>query len=289
MPYEHSISDYVKKLIPDEADILFIFEEDFDGDGINEIIIGYTTWESGASTVLWVHPNKPQHLCILSTDYETKALYGTEDDIIGVVDGAHAMDTNGDGKPELILALTAGNGHFVSLYIFHWKEDTPTLAWRTDEDFAHGTSYIGDFDYDGVYEAAIEGLTYIGDEQIIAACEAGPHVRMGIKVKWDGTKYAVSPHQVRLPDDLVYNAAVTFLVAVWNEDYDAAYRAAAVPTFLGIDGLDNISPEAFTKILQEKVRPRLAHNLKKGLLIPNRASNDYAFFKGFLMILRSMS
>jgi hypothetical protein len=278
-------SEYVRELLPDWAEVNFIFREDFDGDGREELLLGYSFTEPEQHSglhfeVLWLAscPHGFVRRLILSTVPGADSMYGEADDIYGVFDAAYAADTNGDGRPELILGLTAGNGHFVTPYVFHWMRGLPMLVWRTAEAYGHGALDVVDEGGEGIFEISIESSRFADETEIVSVPEAGPHLRERSVCRWNGHTYVCDTHPAsRLHSG--YQAAVSFLWSLWKGDYEIAYRLTLLPTFLGLDGLDDSSLDAFRRQVDEQLRPALVRNLDRGGLLPE-PSHSFCWFEG---------
>lgn len=273
----NGLSGYAGKLIPAGAVVDFIFFEDFDGDGAREAFIGFTEFSPfpPESSILYIKPSEE--------GYTHKWLFPDDspagDGCPGIFENASAGDTDGDGKPELVVSFASGNGHYLSLYIFDCDGAFPSLVWRSGEAYYHGNAETADFDGDSVCEVVIEKGTDMGQE-ILAFPESGYHVREGAMVKWDGvSSYTVSPFQVRMPYQS-YNTAVDFLLSLWRKDYRACFKMAALPVFLGLDGLDDCSLAAFRKFVSKKIRPVLVKNLSRGKLVPAEPCDACCLFYG---------
>jgi hypothetical protein len=268
-------SEYAEKLIPDGAVMDFIFYEDFDGDGVREAFIGFTEFSPfpPESSILYIKPSEKgySHKWLLPGSRNHEGCPG-------IYDNAAAVDTDGDGKPELVVSVAAGNGHYLSLCIFDCEGGLPALAWQSGEAYYHGNAEVADFDGDGRYEVAVEKGTDTGKE-ILALNEACYHVREGLMFKWNGSAYTVAPAGVKMPYQS-YNAAVAFLLGLWRKDYRSCYKMAALPYFLGLEGLDDSSLAAFRKYASKKLRPVLMKNLSKGKLIPAEPFDTCCLFIG---------
>jgi len=229
------MSQYVQKLIPEDAIVNFIFKEDFDGDGTSEAVIGYSILEAWDFSVLYVNRYNDgyKHKLVLTTGGENPdSIYDVADGMYGLLDVACVADTNGDGKPELVLALTAGNGHFITPLIFHWEGKVPSLAWRTGEGFYQGLQRVNDVDGDGIYEIIVEHSIY-NEYGIIQGSEANPHIRTSNYYKWNGETYLPNQYTLSKPEYDAYNTAANFLISLWNDNYEYAYKHITAPSFLG--------------------------------------------------------
>lgn len=272
----NGLSAYAGQLIPGGAVVDFIFLEDFDGDGAREAFIGFTEFTPfpPESSILYIKP--------LEEGYAHKWLFPDGNPVCdgcpGIFENASAGDTDGDGRPELVVSFSSGNGHFLSLYVFDCDGDLPSLVWHSDETYYHGNAETADFDGDSLCEIAVERGTDTGQE-ILAFPEAGYHVREGIMLKWDGVSYAGHPFQVRMPYQS-YNTAVNFLLGLWRKDYRACFKMAALPVFLGLDGLDDCSLAAFRRFVTKRIRPVLVRNLSRGKLVPAEPCDACCLFCG---------
>lgn len=269
-------SEYAWKLIPEGAVLNFVFHEDFDGDGVREAFAGFTEFSPfpPETTILYIKP--------VEEGYIHKFLYLPDntnyEGCPGIYDNAAAADTDGDGRPELVVSFAAGNGHYLTLCIFDCAEGLPELAWQSEDAWYHGSAEVADLDGDGLYEIAVEKGTDTGQE-ILALSEACYHVREGLELRWSGSAYKGTPGQVRTPYQS-YNTAVNFLLSLWRKDYKTCYKMAALPAFLGIDGLDDSSPAAFRKYVSKRIRPVLMRNLSKGKLVPGEPCDTCCLFTG---------
>lgn len=269
-------SEYAGKLIPDGAVMNFIFYEDFDGDGVREAFIGFTEFSPfpPESSILYIKPSEDGYSHKWLLPHDNMNYEGCP----GIYDNAAAVDTDGDGKPELVVSLAEGNGHYLTLCIYDCAEGLPVLAWQSDDAYYHGNAEVADFDGDGRYEVIVEKGTNTGQE-ILALSEACYHVREGLVFKWDGSSCTGESVQVRMPYQS-YNEAVTFLLNLWRKDYRSCYKMAALPFFLGIDGLDDSSLAAFRKYVSKRIRPLLMKNLSKGKLVPSEPCDTCCLFSG---------
>lgn len=269
-------SEYAAKLIPEGAILNFIFYEDFDGDGIKEAFAGFTEFSPfpPESLILYIKPVEEGYTHKWLLPYDSRSYEGCP----GIYDNASAADTDGDGRPELVVSLAAGNGHYLTLCIFDCVEGLPVLVWQSKDAWYHGNAEVADFDGDGRYEIAVEKGTNTGQE-ILALDEACYHVREGMEFKWDGSMYTGFPGQVRMPYQS-YNTAVGFLLSLWRKDYRSCYKMTALPVFLGFDGLDDSSLAAFRKYASKRIRPVLMRNLTKGKLVPGEPCDTCCLFTG---------
>ena len=273
---EQSMSEYAAALIPDGAIVNFVFYEDFDADGFKEAIVGFTRFTPFPpdSAVLLINktPTGMKHSWLSASDRSSAS--GCN----GIYDNAVAADTDGDGRPELVLSQAVGHEHDIGVLLFDWTDKGAQLAWCSEKNFYHGSMDVYDIDGDGTAEIVIESGTDAGDE-IIAMKDACYHVRKGSVYKWNGQDYAESVHQVRMPYES-YNTAVEFIRAVWLKDYRKAYGMVVLPGFLGLAGLDDSSLAAFRDHITRRVRPVLLRNLSKGKFIPSEPYDTCCQFSG---------
>jgi hypothetical protein len=272
---DRSFSEYAGKHIPKGAVIDYIFYEDFDGDGEKEAVIGYTQFSP--------FPPESSIIFIKRADNGYSHLVLTEDRHIefsdfGIFDQASAADTDGDGLPELIISLAAGNGHYITLFVFDWYEGIPRLALRTEEGFYHGSLEVCDTDGDRVFELVVESGSMKGNE-ILELDESCFHVRESCFYKWDGLSYIKWPHHVRMPYQS-YNMAVEFLMVLWKQEYRRAHEMAYLPAFMGLDGLDDCNLNAYKRYIEKNIRPVLLRNLLKKKLVPSEPYDAYCMFNG---------
>lgn len=269
-------SEYAGKLVPVGAILNFIFFEDFDGDGAKEAFIGFTEFAPfpPESSVLYIKPAEEgyAHKWLLPSGGIVR------ERLPGIYANAAAADTDGDGRPELVVSFAEGNGHYLTLCIFDCEGDLPVLAWQSEDVWYHGNAEVADFDGDGLYEVAVERGACTGQE-ILALSETCYRVREGLLLKWDGSSYAREPFQVRMPYQS-YNTAVSFLMSLWLKDYKSCWKMAALPIFLGLDGLDDCSLPAFIRFASRRLRPALVKNLAKGKLVPAEPSETCCSFTG---------
>jgi len=274
-----NIAQYIHGLLPPSAEITFLYQEDFDGDKQNEIVLGYTNWESfpPVFSVYLINFNGEEltHSCILTNTCNPKSLYDESAGIEGIIDCAFVADTNGDGKSELIIALATGNGHFLTPYIFHWVNKTPALVWKEEKTFYHGSLDVKDVDLDGIFETVIEESIWYGKD-IFSLAEASPHMRLCSIYKWDGRAYEQKPFLPQDPIRIGHNISLQFLVSIAKGEYTSAYKLIQLPYFLGLDALDDSSLDAFQRHVNKNILPLLNRNLQQGLLTPV----DFGFFEG---------
>lgn len=269
------MTGYLKRLIPSKAIIDFVFKEDFDGDGLPEAVVGYTELVPfpPETTIVWLKTEGTElkHVVLLP-EGERNETHG------GIFDNAAAVDTDNDGLPELVLSLSSGNGHHITVNIFDWPKSEPVLIWKSGEPCYHGSMYVADTDNDGTYEIITDSGTMEGRE-ILAYEEAGYHMRKSCRYKWDGSSYTGSSHEVRAPY-LSYNKAVLFLQYLWQQEYKKAYEMVIMPGFVGISGLDDSSLNEFKKFVNKHIRPVLRRNLSKGRLVPSEPYENFCLFSG---------
>lgn len=271
------MTGYLKKLIPSKAIIDFVLKEDFDGDGSEEAVVGYTElipFPPETSVVYlknaWV---EFKHVMLLPDPNLTGVHTGS------IFDNVAAADTDCDGLPELVLSLAAGNGHYITVSVFDWINGEPVSVWKSNEPFYHGSMEVLDVDNDGMFEIVIESGTMDGKE-ILSLEEAGYHMRKSCCNKWDGNSFKDSVFEVRMPY-LSYNCAVKFLLYLWQQDYKKAYEMVLMPGFMGLHGLDDSSFGAFRKYINKHIRPSFCRNLSKGRLVPSEPYDSFCLFSGF--------
>jgi hypothetical protein len=271
---ERCMSEYTAAQLPTGAVIDFVFHEDFNSDGQKEAAVGFTQFIPfpPESAVLLVNrtPEGFNHNW-LSAAGESAASQG-------MFDNAVVADTNGDGRPELILSLADGEEHCICVYVFGWSGNGLYPVWHSPINFYHGSMEVDDIDNDGIAEIVIECGTYSGSE-IIAMKDTCYHVREGCVFKWDGNEYAKYAGQVHMPYES-YNTAVEFLAAIWSRDYRKAFDKVVMPGFIGLKGLDDSSLTAFKNFINKKVRPLLMQNLLNGKLVPSEPYNTCCQFVG---------
>ena len=270
------MTGYLKKLIPPKAIIDFVFKEDFDGDGLEEAVVGYTELIPfpPETSVVWLKSEGEElkHVMLLPEP-------DGKDAHAGVFDDAAAVDTDNDGLPELVLSLSEGNGHYISANVYDWINGEPVSVWKSEEPCYHGSMDVVDIDNDGVFEIITDSGTMEGKE-ILAFEAAGYHMRKSCCYKWDGNSYKESVYEVRMPY-LSYNRAVLFLQYLWQKDYKKAYEMVLMPGFMGLDGLDDSSLNEFKKYVNKHIRPTLRRNLSKGRLAPSEPYDSFCLFGGF--------
>lgn len=270
-----SMAAYIKKLIPSKAIIDFVYKEDFDGDGMEEALVGYTELIPfpPETSVIWVKAEGEDLSHVkLMPDIGRGAEQG------GVFDNAAVADTDGDGLPELVLSLSAGSGHYISVVVCDWAEGTPVSYLIGKEPLYHGSMEVADIDNDGIHEVITDRGTMEGSE-ILSFDEAGYHMRKSCCYKWDGLSYKASACEVRMPY-LSFNKAVLFIQYLWQQEYKKAYDMVIMPGFVGLSGLDDSSINEFKKYVNRMVRPVLRKNLSKSRLVPSEPYENYCLFSG---------
>ena len=271
-----SVSDYAAAHIPEGSVVDFVFYEDFNSDNINEAVIGITHFAPfpPESAVMLVQSDgkKLRHswlsIADIRTAHECPALF----------DNAVAADTDGDGKPELVLSLFYGQEHDIAVSVFDWIDGELRQAWRSSGSYCYGSMETEDVDGDGISEIIIESGTHAGNE-IIETNDTCYHVREACCFKWDGSRYVRRPYRVRMPYES-YNLAVDFLKAVWLKDYSKAFNMVVLPGFLGLAGLDDSSLAAFKRYVSRRLRPALQKNIIKGKLAPLEPYDTCCQFSG---------
>lgn len=256
------MSEYAAAQLPNGAVIDFVFLEDFDADGMKEAVVGFTRFTPFPpdSAVLFIRKTEDGMVHGWLSANESSTVYE------GIFDNAVAADVNGDGRPELVLSLAYGQDHCICTYIFGWEENSLQPLWHSACSFYHGYMEVDDIDGDGIAEIVIESGTPAGSE-IIAMKDTCYHVREGCMFKWDGHDYIKYSSRVRMPYES-YNAAVDLLMAIWSKNYRKAYEKVVMPGFIGLDGLDDSSLNAFKNYINKKIRPAMVQNLSKGKLMP---------------------
>lgn len=270
------LSEFVKSILPSNATVNFILEADFNGDGRQEVVLGYRVYESSSyQVILYLYNNrgKQEYSMLLSTE-EGTPYWG-----LGVYDGAFAADTTGNKKPDLVLALTVGAGHFVTILVFQWINNSPSLLWQSTQSYYHGSVSVAEEDNKGTYGILSEWSEY-SDDDIIVQCEAFIHIRMSMLYKFNGTTFVPSPRPVSR-DRQVYNVADRFITSLAKKDYEAAYKMILLPFFFKLGGLDDSSPATFKRYVNKEVIPALERNIKDGdRIYPGEPSATYISFKG---------
>lgn len=274
---ELSLSEYVAAQISEGAVIDFVFYDDFDSDGSKEAVVGITRFTPFPpdSAVLLVQKKsgKMEHKWLSTIEKPmTQELYG-------IYDNAVAADTDGDGRPEIVISQVIGHEHDISVFLFDWTDEGVQLAWHSKTGFYHGSMEVNDIDGDGIAELVIESGTLAGSE-IIEMQGACYHVRKAGVYKWNGQDYAESSTQVRMPYES-YNTAVNFIRSLWLKQYETAYDMVVMPGFLGLAGLDDCSLSAFKTYASRKIRPVLLRNLSKGKLCPSEPYDTCCQFAGY--------
>lgn len=270
------IYGYLKKIIPSSAIIDFVFYEDFNGDGIREAVVGFTEFIPfpPESFVIYLKNSGSElkHIEMLST------LLKEGSHNCGIFDNIAIADLDNDDIPEIVLSLAAGNGHHITLFVFDCLNDEPRLVWQSEESFLHGSMEVLERDNEGVVRIIANSGTYEGNE-LIGMDEASYHVRKSCCYTWNGSTFAGSEHQVRMPYKS-YNAAVAFIMYLLKHEYKKAYEMVLMPGFMGLKGLDDCSLEAFRKYVCKQIIPVLQRNLAKKKLIPSEPYDDFCLFCG---------
>lgn len=268
------LSEYTTAQLPAGSVIQFVYYEDFDNDGQKEAVIGITRFSPFPpdSAVILVKEKEGSfdHSWIHFSDHACAAC--------GIIDNAAAADTDGDGVPELVVSRVLSHEQEIDISVLDWPETDSLKIWHSGRTFFHGSMELNDIDADGISEILVESGTQTAEE-IIALKESFYHVREGFAYKWDGEGYTPKANQVRMPY-VSYNTAVSFLKAIWQQDYDSAYDMVVLPGFLGLSGLDDSSPEAFRSYIGKNVLPHLMRNLSKGRLIPAEPFDTCCKFMG---------
>ncbi|MTI83118.1 MAG: VCBS repeat-containing protein [Firmicutes bacterium] len=255
-----NILGYIKDIIPEGAQIQFVFHEDFNGDGKDEAVIVYSnSVKSHTYTyVLYAEMlnNSFKHHWLISETTQ-------KDYHIHTIIDAYAVDLTGDKRPELVLVF--GKARTTFLCIFHWDQGLPKFSYVTEE-FYHGLVDVIDEDNDGVYEIILVEETLGEEQEIISSGGYLPHVCVGHIFKWDGQTYSRNPYQIKTKDTASFNTAVKFLLSLWKEDYENAYKLVYLPTFLGLENLGQNTMEVFRALVDHSIKPALMKNLETGLL-----------------------
>lgn len=273
---EQSMSEYAAAQISEGAVIDFVFYDDFDSDGSKEAVVGITRFTPFPpdSAVLLVQKKsgKMEHRWLSAADkFTAQGIYG-------IYDNAAAADTDGDGRPEIVISQVVGQEHDISVFLFDWTDEGVQLVWHSTSNFYHGSMEVNDIDGDGIAEIVVESGTLAGSE-IIEMKGASYHVRKGSVFKWNGQAYEESPIQVRMPYES-YNTAVDFIRSLWLRQYERAYDMVVMPGFLGLAGLDDSSLPAFKAYISRRVRPILLRNLSRGKLCPSEPYDTCCRFTG---------
>lgn len=256
------LSEYISAQLPTGAVPQFVYYEDFDNDGRREAVIGITRFSPFPpdSAIIFVEEKKDSfdHIWLRFSDQDSPSC--------GIIDNASAVDTDGDGVPELVVSRVLSHEQDIDIVVFDWPEKDVNKVWHSGRTFFHGSMELDDIDGDGIKEILVESGTHTGAE-VIAMKDACYHVREGCVYKWDGLSYTPIANQVRMPY-LSYNASVTFLNAIFQQDYDSAYDMVIMPGFLGLKGLDDSGIAAFKSYIGKNVLPYLVRNISKGKLVP---------------------
>lgn len=263
------MSAYIESIIPKERYLKFIFLEDFNGDGRDEAIIGYSVHDE-AYADLYV-----KYIFDRGTGYDQQDVLCTgEGDWNGAYDCAYTGDTNGDGRPEFILALGAGSGHFVVPYAFHLIDGRLELVWQAEEPYPNGYVLLEDIDGDGIYEIVVNSISLGEESEIIE----NP-VRACICWKWDQKEYYPRFAGYLRPEEEALAAATAFLYHIWKGHNEKALEYAYLPCFLGIGGLGGLGSENFKIYADQELRPLLQRNLTDGKL---KTEYDFSVYGGML-------
>lgn len=280
----HLLSKFIDNLLPEDADIKLLFNKDFNGDNQKEVVVGYqsqaqSTFMYPSLVLLYVYRENSsyQYKKFLHTNIDNEP-----DSIYGVYDGAYAVDTTGDDLPELVLALSMGNGHFVTPYLFSFV-DNEISTWYPERDeasYAHGSMYVVDENKDGIYGVVVEYSTYGNEEDITYTSEASAHIRASYIYTWDGMTYTRKPYKIFRPKYKIFNSTAIFLYSIWQEDYQRAFKYAEIPLLIGLDGLDRPLFEVFKEYAKNEIRPVLLKNLVDHKLSYGGGSFLYSSYKG---------
>lgn len=275
-------SEYIKTLVNDNKRIAFIFKEDFDGDGSDEILIGLDIGE-GFQTVckllyVFYENNEWRHIWLLSTMYEDDtSLYHAYG--VGIYDSVYAADTRGVGRTDLVIGFAAGNGHFVTPVVIFWDDSKQPLMWQYDETFYHGSLYLVPTEKANTYNIVVENSN-ASDLDIFSFAESGVHIRQATVFEWKVSTYITKACEPRGLERRAYNVCEAFLSAVWHKDYPSAYEMVLLSNFMGIDGLGDHSLNAFTLYVDENILPVMAENLKYSRLTAEIPEFTYCNFIG---------
>lgn len=276
------MSEYVLSLLPDGAITNFIFYEDFDNDSRKEAVIGITRFSPFPpdSAILIVKKNKHGEMGHVWLPLQDEAMVSEQGYVFEgcVFDNAAAADIDGDGLPELVISRVLSHEHDIDIIVVDWADQTAYRAWRSERTFSHGSMEVNDTDGDGISEIIAECGTQDGSD-VISMEDGCYRVRESYAYKWDGSGCQPSPYSVSMPY-VSYNAAVDFLRALWKHDYKRAYEMVVMPSFLGLDGLDDSSLSAFRSYVDKKIMPALSRNLGSGKLIPAEPYDTCCRFSG---------
>jgi hypothetical protein len=307
MNFDSSMTDYVKKLLPKNALAEYIISEDFNNDGLEDLLLGYTVYHPypPLSRIIIISRDRfgdEKHdnaICkagftyneLFSADGRNKAGYCIIDNII-------KSDIDGDGTPELILSLADSNNKNIKIYIFDWADDGPSLRWCSESSFFHGSLDVFDIDNDGIEELVVEWSTDKGMD-IIDSKRACYFYRESCSYKFPqgfkkGLEDCTVQQKILKPRKqyLSYNTSLCFLQNIKNKDYEAAYKQVILPSFIGLGSrhgnpgklgdLDDWSLNSFSQHLDDNIRPYLMNNLNVGKLLPAEPLEDFCFFAGKL-------
>jgi hypothetical protein len=272
------ISKFVKDLVPEDADIVFLHKGDINGDGREEVLVGISYFDVSkyiyTMYLIYLTEEGPEHKLFLTTVENRDSLYDSNSDILGAIADVFIVDTNGDGSNELVICTTMGTGHYVTVFIFHWNGRIPVLVWKSDL-YAQGIVDVIAPEKDGGFSITVESRTFSEDMNIFCHYMTAVYVTESCLIKWDGNTYAVHPLELR-DENIRHNISVRFLESVWNEDYLTAYTLVELPAYLGLRGLDECSFQAFEAHAKQYVRPVLAENLNGEVL----SQVEHCLFQG---------
>jgi len=271
---KRKLSEYTLSQLPAGAIPQFIYYEDFNNDGRKEAAVGITCFSPFPpdSAVIFVKEEQDSYNHVW-LHFSEQAFHSC-----GIIDNAAAADIDGDGVPELVVSRVLSHEQDIDIVVFDWPSNDMERVWHSGRTFFHGSMEIEDIDGDGIDEILIESGANTGEE-IISLQDTFYHFREGNAYKWDGTSFKLIEHQVRMPY-VSYNASVKFLRAIFHQDYDSAYDMVIMPGFLGLEGLDDSSKDAFRRYIEVNVLPKLEHNLAKGRLVPAEPFDTCCKFMG---------
>lgn len=192
----------------------------------------------------------------------------------GGYDCAYTGDTNGDGKPEFVLGLGAGSGHFVVPYAFHLVDGKFSLVWQAEEPSENGYVFLSDIDGDDIYEIVINSSARRFEYDILE----GP-VRENICWKWDQKEYYPRYCGCLRPEEEALSTAASFLYNIWLRNYDQAMYYAYLPCFLGIEGLADAGLNSLQDYAEKELQPLIDRNLQGGKL---KTEYDFSVYGGLL-------
>ncbi|MCF8012137.1 MAG: hypothetical protein K9L17_12950 [Clostridiales bacterium] len=275
-----SMSEYAHHLVPEKADINFIFKEDFDNDGELEAVIGYNNWDEcmfGNFYILLIsqHQDAFEHQWVLTPENKIYESY-----LHSFPKTAYAVDTTGDGLPELVLGLgLPGTAYNMSPLVIQWHKGLPRPIWKTSETFIEGKLHVVDDNNDGVYDIVIEKAIFDYTD-IVSAGGTLPSVQQSTLYKWNEGTYTPNVYSVLAPKDRAFNTAVFFLSAIYKEDYKTAHQLVLLPTFMKLDGLDEFNIDAFSSYVRSNIRPTLAKDIEKAAIMPRYTHSTFCEFEG---------